>query len=625
MRVRVCVVCCVYAFLRLVQRCLSHRETATALQHLSSIHAAETRRANAIHQSSGKVNEGASAQIRRSEYLSAIHTVDSAAAMAMPPVLGLREAVDLTQRARTVLADQAITASLATRLALEAEAAEAAELAKQEGWSRRRDPRAEAARSRREAAAKAASGRKKKTDAELMQMVSMTLAGKSFGAGLQGAERHKEEDDELEEEEDEEALLRREAAERKRQQRASQRRAAGREAEVGACEHNLALLQLLLGRPATEWQETLSRAVAAMDRAEEAGRVRGAAGLLPAAARMYVSKVRKTYSVLGRVSRVTSTADSTATAAVAQQQEQLGRERPSTAPNTVNNHRSVEQRHAPWTAQPAFDASTRPSTSSGEGSRQHLNSQRNESSASFGTRPQTAPSVSPFAVAVYSLPDDGRGSSIAQVWTAAGTTSSGSDTDGGRSSSSRPPLCEVAVNRGASARSVRKVAQAAEIAARDRRIAERSARPRTAPGLLLNKKPNRHGIEQPIPDPRQLAALERLSPRGTAALFEAFQSEQRSKDGVAIGDSDGISAGVPQAQRQHQQAPPPGSSRYAWSCARASESRKQQGIFKLEMSRRKHTHRDRRGRRGAALSLNGGEMDWRTQALGGQSFSVNLL
>jgi|EP01043_Picozoa_sp_COSAG02_P045023 murein tripeptide amidase MpaA len=76
------------------------RETETALRHLSSVHAASTRRANEIQESSAKVNDYATSEIRRSEYLSAVHCADSAAAMAMPPVLGLREAIDLTKRAR---------------------------------------------------------------------------------------------------------------------------------------------------------------------------------------------------------------------------------------------------------------------------------------------------------------------------------------------------------------------------------------------------------------------------------------------------------------------------------------------------------------------------------------------
>ena len=154
----------------------SLRETESALRHLSSVHAASTRRTNEINQSSAKVNSTAASEIRHLEYLSAVHCADSAAAMAMPPVLGLREAVDLTQRAcgelsatnlctvtalkyiclvcasSDLLADQAMTAQMTVRLAVENEAVNTAELAAQKSWSRRRDARAEAAKHHRKAA-----------------------------------------------------------------------------------------------------------------------------------------------------------------------------------------------------------------------------------------------------------------------------------------------------------------------------------------------------------------------------------------------------------------------------------------------------------------------------------------
>ena len=58
------------------------------------------------------MNEAAASEMRRSEYLSAVHCADSAAAMAMPPVLGLREAAELTQRARRRLLLLSLSLSL---------------------------------------------------------------------------------------------------------------------------------------------------------------------------------------------------------------------------------------------------------------------------------------------------------------------------------------------------------------------------------------------------------------------------------------------------------------------------------------------------------------------------------
>ena len=82
-------------------------------------------------------------------------------------MISWREAVDLTQRARGkngrnsrhfssepsvgaagLFADQAMTANMTLRLALEDESMEAAQLDAQKGWSRRRDRRAEAFRER---------------------------------------------------------------------------------------------------------------------------------------------------------------------------------------------------------------------------------------------------------------------------------------------------------------------------------------------------------------------------------------------------------------------------------------------------------------------------------------------
>ena len=93
---------------------------------------------------------------------------------------------------------------------------------------------------------------------------------------------------------------------------------------------------------------------------------------------------------------------------------------------------------------------------------------------------------------------------------------------------------------------------------------------------------------------RQLAEMERLSPRGTSALFETFL-EQR-ENGLGIQNDDRKNHG-------RQKQPPPGPSRYSWTCERANGSRRESGIFKTEMSVRKQMHRDRRGRRGAALSM----------------------
>ena len=56
----------------------------------------------------------------RYEYLSAVHCADSAAAMALPPVLGLREAIGLTEKAKALLSDQAMTARLTVQWAREA-------------------------------------------------------------------------------------------------------------------------------------------------------------------------------------------------------------------------------------------------------------------------------------------------------------------------------------------------------------------------------------------------------------------------------------------------------------------------------------------------------------------------
>ena len=92
---------------------------------------------------------------------------------------------------------------------------------------------------------------------------------------------------------------------------------------------------------------------------------------------------------------------------------------------------------------------------------------------------------------------------------------------------------------------------------------------------------------------RQLAEIERLSPRGTTALFDAF-FEQRNTDLTVI------LAGRTGGQ---QQQPPSGAERYSWTCHRANDSRRESGIFKAQISVRKQTHRDRRGRRGAVLSM----------------------
>jgi len=94
--------------------------------------------------------------------------------------------------------------------------------------------------------------KKKKSDAELMKMVSMNLVGQgqAFGAGALGpnhAEDEEDDDEENDEEgsngETEEEWLARDLTERQQATAQSQRRAVSREAEVGACEHNLALLQ----------------------------------------------------------------------------------------------------------------------------------------------------------------------------------------------------------------------------------------------------------------------------------------------------------------------------------------------------------------------------------------------
>jgi hypothetical protein len=91
---------------------------------------------------------------------------------------------------------------------------------------------------------------------------------------------------------------------------------------------------------------------------------------------------------------------------------------------------------------------------------------------------------------------------------------------------------------------------------------------------------------------RQLAEMEKLSPRRTTALFDAFL-EQHNTDLATIG-GDRIGG---------QQQPPSGPERYSWTCHRANDCRRESGIFKAEMSVRKQTHRDRRGRRGAVLSI----------------------
>merc|ERR1711871_1891572 len=111
---------------------------------------------------------------------------------------------------------------------------------------------------------------------------------------------------------------------------------------------------------------------------------------------------------------------------------------------------------------------------------------------------------------------------------------------------------------------------------------------------LLAKNKNALGIQELMPDRQQLAQIERLSPRGTAVLFDAFV-DQHSKDKSGVIGRGGRTAG----QRQ----PLPGARRYIWTCHRANDCRKESGIFKAEISMRKQTHLDRRGRRGAALSI----------------------
>ena len=124
------------------------------------------------------------------------------------------------------------------------------------GWERRRDVRAQEYRKYNKAMhgqrASADSKKKKKSDAELMKMVSMNLVGQgqAFGAGDLGPNHVEDEEDDDEDEEEggsdgetEEEWLARDLTERQQATAQSQRRAVSREAEVGACEHNLALLQ----------------------------------------------------------------------------------------------------------------------------------------------------------------------------------------------------------------------------------------------------------------------------------------------------------------------------------------------------------------------------------------------
>jgi hypothetical protein len=336
-------------------------------------------------------------------------------------------------------------------------------------------------------------GRQKKSDKELMAMVSKSLGGKSLGATALGHQQkttaEKEAEEEEEEEEEERVWLEQQAEERKQLRRATQRRAGSREAEVGACEHNLALLQMLLGFDAAEWQQTLTRAVASVERAEKVAR-RGRAGQhLPSAAKMYISKVRKADAVLGRIARIAA-ASTQVEVETAPGTISSVSERPSTAPSEG----TVEGRCSTWISMPAFDASNRPSTSSCDKPRNRM--------PQF-PRPRTAPS--PFVVPAYTLPEDGGSRTVRQSAVKSATSS---DTVGvvghwNDPEQERRPLCEVAVNRSVSVRCTRKVKQAAEFAARDRRIAARAARPRTAPVTrLLTKNKNAHGVEELMPDKR---------------------------------------------------------------------------------------------------------------------------
>ena len=68
-------------------------EAGVSLRHLASIHADECAKVNMIDQIPGKVNAGASAEIRRYEYLSAVKCADTAAAMSLPPVLGKQSTI----------------------------------------------------------------------------------------------------------------------------------------------------------------------------------------------------------------------------------------------------------------------------------------------------------------------------------------------------------------------------------------------------------------------------------------------------------------------------------------------------------------------------------------------------
>ena len=339
-------------------------------------------------------------------------------------------------------------------------------------------------------------GRRKKRNKELVSMVSKTLGGKSFCSPTLGYQQRTAE----REEEEERMWLEQQAEERKQLRRATQRRAASRESEVGACEHNLALLQMLLGYPASAWQQTLARAVASVERAEEVARRGGAGQHLPSASKMYISKIRKADAVLGRIARIAAVSTQVESASgsiveTAQGTSLSASDRPNTAPSGG----TVKGRFTTWNSMPAFDVSNRRSTSNCD-----------DFSCTAGNmvphfpRPRTAPS--PFAVPAYALPEDDRSTAARQLTAAESTTTRdtvGVDENGNSPEQDRRPLCEVAANRSASARCTRKVTQAAEFAARDRRIAERAARPRTAPAMrLLAKSKNVHGMEELIPGKR---------------------------------------------------------------------------------------------------------------------------
>ena len=176
-------------------------------------------------------------------------------------------------------------------------------------------------------------------------------------------------------EETEEEWLARDLKERQLAIAQSHRRAVSREAEVGACEHNLALLQMLLGRPADEWGETLARSLAAVGRAEallkaeRRSRAKAAGGgegvgevglALPAAVRMYISKIRKTEAVLGRVAKAHTATKDQLEAEQIDQQDHQEQERPSTVPGgSAGAGGSTSQTRRPWTPQAPFDATVR--------------------------------------------------------------------------------------------------------------------------------------------------------------------------------------------------------------------------------------------------------------------------